>query len=95
MGDMTVAQEPTLLSEIIRTQGSIGNDVTAMRSDLAQAIIDLAVIKTSSQAAASDIADHETRIRGLERFRYTLAGMAVLAGMAAGIAGSVIGYHIH
>ena len=95
MTDMTVVNEPTLLSEIIKSQGSISNDVRAMRDDMATAIIDLAIIKVSSQAATADIADHETRLRMLERFRYTLAGMALLAGVLAGLLGSWIGAHVH
>lgn len=36
--------------------------------------------------------DHEQRIRVLERFRYTLAGMALLGGVAAGSLGYLIGW---
>lgn len=92
---MTTVHEPTLLSEIIRSQGSISNDVQAMRSDIATAIVDLAVIKTTGQTDRAGIADHEKRLRQLERFRYTLAGIGILAGILAGILGSIIGPHIH
>lgn len=92
---MTVAQEPTLLSEIIKSQGSISNDVQAMRSDLAAAVIDLAVIKAGNTTVTSEVADHEARIRRLEQFRYTIAGMAIVFGVAAGVVTNLIATHIH
>ncbi|MEF3405781.1 hypothetical protein [Agromyces sp. CCNWLW203] len=42
--------------------------------------LDVAVIK----AALPDIADHEARIRAIEKRQYTLAGLASIAGAALG-----------
>lgn len=39
--------------------------------------------------------DHEARLRVLERFRYTLGGLAVFGGLVAGIVGEYIGQHLH
>ena len=38
------------------------------------------------------IPDHEFRIRALERFRFTLAGLSVVGGVAAGTVGYWIGH---
>jgi len=39
--------------------------------------------------------DHELRIRILERFRYTLAGVAILGGGLAGYGGYLLGHVTH
>lgn len=55
----------------------IAADVGAMRTDLATVKADVAAIK-------SDTDDHETRLRGLERWRYGLpASLVVSLGSAA------------
>lgn len=41
------------------------------------------------------IPDHEQRIRALERFRFTLAGLSTIGGIAAGLAGYWIGHVLH
>ena len=84
-----------LLHQIIATQGTIGSDVSAVRSEVGKAITRLEVIETRNRTADLLHSDHETRIRLLERFRYTLAGMAILAGVLAGLVGSWIGAHVH
>ena len=45
---------------------------------------------TLLDSAASTDRDHEGRIRILERFRYTLLGVASAVGIASGVASSVI-----
>jgi hypothetical protein len=40
-------------------------------------------------------ADHETRLRALERFRFTLGGLAVVGGAVAGWVGYVLGHFVH
>ena len=41
------------------------------------------------------IPDHESRIRALERFRFTLAGLSFIGGTAAGLLGYWIGHVLH
>lgn len=48
----------------------------------------LAVISEQLKA----VPDHETRIRGLERFRWTLAGIALTGGALSGLAGWLLGH---
>lgn len=50
----------------------------------------LAVISEQLKA----VPDHENRIRGLERFRYTVAGVSVFGGMLAGFLGYWAGHLI-
>jgi hypothetical protein len=40
------------------------------------------------------IADHETRLRALERFRWSVAGWAAAGGALSGFAGYLVG-HLH
>ena len=51
----------------------------------------LAVISTKLDA----LPDHEARIRALERFRFTLAGLSIIGGIAAGAVGYWIGHVLH
>jgi len=39
--------------------------------------------------------DHENRIRALERFRFTLGGLAVIGGAVAGYVGYILGHAVH
>lgn len=50
--------------------------------------VQLAVILERLKA----LADYETRIRALERFRYTLAGLSLVGGIAAGSLGYLVGW---
>ena len=40
----------------------------------------------------NQLPDHESRIRALERFRFTLMGTAVIGGVASGFGGYLIGH---
>lgn len=48
----------------------------------------LAVITEQLRA----IPDHEQRIRALERFRFTVAGLSTIGGIIAGLAGYWVGH---
>ena len=43
----------------------------------------------------STLPDHESRIRTLERFKYTIAGFSLFGGMVSGFVGYWIGHIIH
>ena len=73
----------------------IATDVTAMRGEVTKAMTRLEVFDTWRTQIVADVSDHETRLRLLERFRYTLAGMAVIGGVAAGLIGDLIGRALH
>lgn len=41
------------------------------------------------------VGDHENRLRKLEQFRYTLAGLTIVGGAASGYVGYIIGHVVH
>lgn len=84
-----------LLQQIISQQSQLATDMSAMRSDLTRALTRLELVDQREQSAGQLQADHETRLRLLERFRYTLAGLAVVGGVLAGFIGDLIGHAIH
>jgi hypothetical protein len=65
-----------IMAQILLKQGEMGTQ--------------LAVIGTKLDAIP--FADHESRIRSLERFRYTLAGGSFLGGVLAGFIGYFVGH---
>lgn len=68
----------------IITAADLYREVTGVRTDLAAFAGRLAVVEVRNSAADGLHADHETRLRVLERFRFTLMGGAALAGSLAG-----------
>jgi len=64
-----------------------GNITTA---DLYRKLEDMSNLMIRLEERVSVLPDHEARLRMLERFRYTLLGVSVTAGAAAGILSSVI-----
>jgi hypothetical protein len=64
-----------------------GNITTA---DLYRKLEDMSNLMIRLEERVSVLPDHEARLRLLERFRYTLLGVSVTAGAAAGILSSVI-----
>lgn len=41
------------------------------------------------------VPDHETRIRSLERFKWTISGMSFLGGLISGAVGYWLGHVVH
>lgn len=95
MAGMADDQGTILLHQIISQQGAMATDISALRENIGKAIIRLEVIDTRNRAADMDHGDYENRLRALERFRYTLAGLAVIGGILAGLLGTYIGVHLH
>lgn len=54
-------------------------------------IAQLAVITVRLEA----VPDHESRIRSLERFKWTISGMSFLGGLISGAVGYWLGHVIH
>lgn len=61
--------------------------------DVFARVVEMQVQLGAINEKLQDLPDHETRIRLLERFRYTLAGFAVFAGGISGYLGYLIGRH--
>lgn len=82
-------------SRIILTQQTqIASDVAVLRADVTRALTHLEVIDGRNKIADTDHVDYETRLRLLERFRYTLAGFAIIGGLLSGFLGYFIAHLI-
>lgn len=95
MPDTVDATASLLLQQVLSQQGQIATDVSAIRSDVAGAIARLGIVENSGRVTDRDVADHEARIRVLERFRYTLVGAAIILGTLAGYGGSLLAQLAH
>lgn len=70
-------------------------ELRGLRDDLTRVLVHMESVDTRNAAADRAHADYETRLRVLERFRYTLAGLAIIGGTAAGYIGYVLGHFVH
>ena len=75
------------MSAEVNGELAAGNITTA---DLYRKLEDMSNLMIRLEERVSVLPDHEARLRLLERFRYTLLGVSVTAGAAAGILSSVI-----
>ena len=85
------SMDPTLqlvLGQLQDGQKQIGSDVSAIRGDMSTVTTKLAILET--RVSEHWLTDIESRLRVLERFRFLLMGMAILASLGAGFLGSVI-----
>lgn len=83
------------LQTILSGQQSIQQDVTAMRGDVTKALTHLEVIDNRNANADILHRDFEARIRILEKFRFTIAGFAIMGGLLSGAIGYWIGHILH
>lgn len=105
MDGITLAVQTMLVQ-----QSAMATDLAAMRAELTRSLTRLEVIESQRADLDGRTADHESRLRAveralpsdaagriaaLERFRYTLAGLAAAGGILAGWAGQWIGQHLH
>ncbi len=58
--------------------------------DVAEVLVAIARVEVKLDQALSVGADHEVRLRSLERWRWTLAGAGALAGAVAGSVGGLL-----
>ena len=72
------------------TIADLYRELVGMRADITRALTRIEVIDSRSEEADRLHADHETRLRALERFRFTVAGYALAGGSVMGIIGSFI-----
>lgn len=76
------------------TVADLYRELVGMRGDLARVLAHQEAIDLINRSADQIHADHEGRLRILERFRYTLAGLAVIGGMASGFLGYLLGHAV-
>lgn len=78
-------------ADVMRQLSDVGRDVSSANTKLA-------VIDERTANAASDLTDHESRLRVLEQFRNKLLGISIVVSIASGAASGVVGYvlgHLH
>lgn len=84
-----------LLQQVSTQQSRIADDMSVIRDAGAAVLARLAAIDTRNELEDRDRLDHEVRIRGLERWRWTLAGVVIVLGVAAGFLGDYLGVITH
>lgn len=72
------------------TIADLYRELVLMRTEVGKALTHIEVINSRNTDADKLHSDHETRIRTLERFRFTLAGLALAGGTAMGLLGAII-----
>lgn len=77
------------------TIADLYRELVGMRSDLTRVLAHQEATDLINHSADLIHADHETRLRMLERFRYTLAGLAVIGGAVSGYVGYLLGHFAH
>ena len=86
------------MSDLVQGSVTIADlyrELVGMRSDLTRVLAHQEATDLLNHNAEQIHADHETRLRMLERFRYTLAGLAIVGGAASGYVGYVLGHYVH
>jgi hypothetical protein len=78
----------------IVTVADIYREVIGMRQDVGKALVRIEVIDARNHDADKIHADHETRIRALESFRWKLSGIAIALSIGGGYVGYLLG-HLH
>lgn len=77
------------------TVADLYRELVGMRHDVTAALTRIEVIDAARPSSEKQLADHENRIRKLEVFRYTAAGVSVIGGVGAGWIGYLLGHAIH
>jgi len=83
------------LQTMLTQQATIAQDVSALRENVGKALTHLEVIDQRNKIADELHRDFEARLRLLERFRWTIAGMSTIGGVAAGFIGYLLGHVVH
>jgi hypothetical protein len=69
-------------------------ELHGMREDLTRLGMHMEKVDTRGEIADRERSDHETRIRLLERFRYTLLGASSLVGAISGVIAALVSARI-
>jgi hypothetical protein len=74
----------------IITAADLFRELASLRADVGRALESTAILTVRNQAADQLHIDHETRLRTIERFRYSLMGVSSAVGSATGVISSLI-----
>lgn len=74
------------------TMADLYRELVAMRTDVARALTRIEVIDSRNGDADKLHADHESRIRTLEAFRWKLVGIALAVSLTCGVLSGYLTY---
>lgn len=74
------------------TIADLYRELAGLRTDIGKALTSLEVINARNVAADRTDNDHEARIRGLEAFRWKLAGIALCISVISGLLSGYLAY---
>ena len=77
------------------TTADLYRELVGMRSDLTRVLAHQEATDLINRGAEQIHADHEARIRALERFRYTLVGVAIVIGAGGDLIAYFLGHAVH
>jgi hypothetical protein len=77
------------------TVADLYRELVGMRTDLVHVLATQEATTARNHTTDMIHADHETRLRTLERFRFTLGGLSIVGGAVAGWIGYVLGHTVH
>jgi len=86
------------MADLVTGQVTIGDlyrELVGMRSDLTRVLAHQEATDLINSNAERVHTDHEARLRILERFRYTLMGVAIVVGAGSGYVGYLLGHAVH
>lgn len=77
------------------TVADLYRELVGMRGDLAKATTKLEVIDAKNTTADAIHADHESRLRAIESWRWKVTGAAIALGTASGVISGLLTGHVH
>ena len=77
------------------TVGDLFREISGLRQDVTKALTRIEVIDNERADQKVTLGDYEQRLRALERFRFTVAGVSIVGGVGAGWIGYLLGHAIH
>lgn len=77
------------------TTADLYRELVGMRADIVKALTRVEVIDAQNADAHAALADHETRIRLLEAFRWKLTGVVLFVSTSAGVVSGIAAAHVH
>lgn len=73
------------------TTADLYRELVGMRQDITKALERLAVVDARNINADGVHVDHENRLRSLERFKWTLLGLAAAVSTTVSVSGTLLG----
>lgn len=95
MADLAEVSAGLLLQQVATQQSRIADDMSVIRDGVTKAAGRIDALDKLNTLADQIHADHEGRLRVLERFRLVLIGVALAAGAASGYLADLLAHVGH